>query len=267
MKRTKILALAAVMAAGISAPAMADYVRLGSVDVSYRTDSDTAYSRFGGRMEGLRLTADRSDVLCQRIRVNYADGSREEVFTGALREDRPVNVDLRGGARRVNSIDFRCRSDEFRGGKIYIMAEVGRYRDEWRSSPDWVRLWAGILGGLDTRDRGDRWDDRHNDWVTLGRESFDGRRDTETSYTNWRGRSVDRIALRPVDNDARCSRITVQFGRGRARDIAIDPRERLRQGQVKVLDLPGGDRNIRALNLSCRADRGRHVTIEILARR
>jgi hypothetical protein len=280
MKRTRILALAAVMAVGVSAPALADYVRLGSVNVGYRSDYDTAYSRFGGRMEGLRFTADHSDVFCRFIRVNYADGSTDNVFSGRLDEDRPVNVDLRGGSRRVDSINFRCRSDSFRGGKIYIMAEVGRYRDEWRSSPDWTRLWAGVLGldrdsdrYRDDRDRyrdSDRSWDRgrdEGDWITLDTQTFSGRYDTDTTYAGWRGRHIDRLGLRPVDNDARCSRVTVRFGNGEVRDLDIDGHERLDQGRVTVLDFPGDDRDVRGINMACHAAGGGRVTIELLARR
>ncbi len=265
MKRTKILAAAALMTAGLATtPAMADFVRLGSVDVGYRTDRDTTYSRFGGGMEGLRLTADRSNIFCRNIRVTYRDGSRDNVFTGVLREDRPVDVDLRGGVRRVTRIDFTCRSDEFRGGRIYINADVGRYRDEWRRDPLWTSLWATVFGDGGDRGRGS-WDDRHDDWISLGRVSFEGRHDRENTFAGWRGRSVDRVALRPLDGDARCRRITATFADGRRRELSGG--DYLSRGRVSVLDLPGGDRNLVNLSMACRAIGGYDVTIEVLARR
>ena len=51
--------VAAAAAATASVPALADYVRIGSVDVGLRMDRDSAWSRFGGGMEGLRLIASR----------------------------------------------------------------------------------------------------------------------------------------------------------------------------------------------------------------
>ena len=42
------------MTAGFSAPALADYQRLGSVDVGFHMDKDTQWTRFGGGMEGLK---------------------------------------------------------------------------------------------------------------------------------------------------------------------------------------------------------------------
>jgi hypothetical protein len=268
MKRLTLLTMAAAMTMAVSAPALADYVRLGSVDVGYRTDADTAYTRFGGRMESLRLTADRSDVFCRSIRVRYADGDVDNVFHGALREDRPVNVDLRGRRARVDSIRFVCRSNEFRGGKIYIAAEVGRYGDEWRHHRDWDRLWSGIFGmghgpGPDMHHGPDR-----DEWITLGRESFEGRNDSESTFAGgWRGHSVDRIALRPLDADARCMRVVVAYENGRKQKVEDALPRVLQQGRLAVVNLPGRDRDIRSLFLRCRAVGEHRVTIEILVRK
>lgn len=277
----------AVLAIGVAAPAMAEYVRLGSVEVGFRTDSDVAYSRFGGRLESLRLTAGRSDIVCRSVVVRYEGGDTQNVFSGRLDERRPVDVDLRGRARRVDSIRFVCRSDEFRGGRIFVEGEVGRYRDEWRSDRDWDRLWSGIFGmpgpdrmggpdrrwgDRDNRDRGDR--DRGGrdwrggpggDWVSLGSQSFEGRNDKENTFTGWAGRHVDRIALRPLETDAQCMSIVATFDNGHKTKLA-DGRM-LQRGQMTVYDLPGYERNLTKVYLRCRAIGGWRVTIEIFARR
>lgn len=257
MNRMKVLAMAAIMTAGTAAPALADYVRLGSVDVGYRADRDSNFVRFAGGLEGLRLTADRSNIFCRHITVTYGDGRRDEVYSGMLREDRPVNVDLAGGRRRVTRIDFVCRSDEFRGGRIYVNGDLGRFREDWRRDPYWAGIWSTIFG----RDN-DRFD---NDWVSIGRERFQGRRDNESTFAGWRGRSVDRIGLRPLDGDARCRRVSVRFGNGTTRNL--NGADYLQRGRVTVLDLPGGDRNVVSLNLTCRAVGDYDVTIDILARK
>src|SRR4051812_20808416 len=93
--QAKTFILAAVLAGGASAPAMADYVRIGSVDVGFRMDRDSAWSRFGGSMEGLRLIASNSDIACRGIRVTFGDGTQQTVFHGVLQEETPVDVDLR----------------------------------------------------------------------------------------------------------------------------------------------------------------------------
>jgi len=147
MRTVNTLLGAAVFAAVVAAPAAAEYVRLGSVDVSYRADNDTAYSRFGGRLENLRLIASRSDVFCRAVVVQYENGERQNVFSGKLDERQPVEVDLRGHARKIDSISFACRANEFRGGHIFIEGDVGHFRDEWRHDRDWDRTWSGLFGG------------------------------------------------------------------------------------------------------------------------
>jgi len=293
MKRTTFLAMAAAMSVGFTVPALADYVHLGSVDVSHRADRDTAYSRFGGPVESLRFSADRSNIFCRSIRVHYADGNVDEVFSGHLLDGRTVDADVRGRARRIDSISFACRSEDRSGGKIEISAEVGRYRAEWQRSPDWSRMWAGMFGmgsGMDRGDHGDHHDmngqgmngqgmmgqgmhgqgmnDRpdRDGWVSLGRESFEGRDDTESTSAGWRGHSVDRIGIRPLDAVATCSRITATFDNGHTRDLSLNRGNRIEQGRVTVLDLPGRERNLRSLNFRCHAVHDRRVTIEVLVR-
>jgi len=268
MNRMKVLAMAAIVTAGTAVPALADYVRLVNVEVGYRADRDSSFVHFAGGLEGLRLTADRSNIFCRHITVTYGDGRRDEVYTGMLREDRPVEVDLAGGSRRVRRIDFVCRSDEFSGGRIYINGDLGRFRDEWRRDPYWAAIWATIFGRDDDRGYGhgpyggDRY---NNEWVSLGRERFEGRRDHENTLAGWSGRSVDRIGLRPLDGDARCRRVTVHFRSGGTRDL--NGADYLPQGRVTVLDLPGADRDVSSINLACRAVGDYAVSIEILMRK
>ena len=260
MVKLRNMALAAAIAAGVAgfaAPASAAYVRLGSVDVGFRVDHSTNWTRFGGHMEGLRLRADRSDIQCRSIRVLYGNGNRREVFSGRLREDRPVNVDLQGGARIVKRIDFICRSTERRGAKIHIMAEVGRYRDEWRKSPDWGNVWAkifnsGAMGPVPQR----------NAWVSIARKRFS---DYEMVGAAWSGHHVARIGLKAIDGDASCTRVRAHFGNGTSANLDLRKFDRMKRGRVYQADLPGGDRTITKLGLVCHALGDAPVTIEVLA--
>ena len=260
MKRSGILAMAAVFAAGFAAPALADsYVRLGSVDVGFRMDRDTQWTRFGGSMEGLRIEADRSDIKCRSIVAHFGDGSQQNVFTGVLMENRPIEVDVRGGARRVRDISFTCRSDERSGGKIFIEANVGRYQNEWRNSPDWVLFWSRLFNWSNPAGGGDA-----NYWVSLGRETFRGDRDTDSTFTGWAGRSVEKIGLKALNDDARCPRVRVNFGNGSSTVLNVG---RLDQGRFQSFDLPGNNRDVRSLNMTCRALSRNAVTIEISVRK
>src|SRR6185312_12407681 len=105
------------------------------------------------------------------------------------------------------------------------------------------------------RDHDGDWRDRgrgDGDWTTLGRQHFAGRRDRENTFAGWAGRSVDRIALRPVDSDAVCRRVVARFESGRQADLTRG-RINLNRGEVTRLDLPGGDRNLVSLSMACRA--------------
>jgi len=261
MKRSRILALAAVASIGFAAPALADFVKLGTVDVGYRTDRDTKWARFGGAMEGLRLEADRSDVKCRSIVAHFADGSSQNVFSGQLVDNRPVVVDVRGGARRVRDVSFTCRSDERNGAKIYIEAEVGRYQDEWRRSPDWMLLWSRLFNWTNP---GNNNGNDANYWVSLGRQTFQGRGDTDSTFTGWTGRSVEKIGLKAMNDDARCSRVRVNFGNGSSTTLNVG---RLDQGRLQSFDLPGNNRNVKSLDMRCRGLNKFNVTIEISVRK
>lgn len=262
MKRTTLLATAALIAGvGAAAPALADYVRLGSVDVGYRMDKDTQWTRFGGGMEGLRLEADGNDVSCAKIVAHFADGSQQNVFTGKLREDRPVNVDLAGGTRHVRDVSFTCRSDERGGAKIYLAADVGRYKNDWMKSPDWNLFWSRVFKWM-TPGAQSGYD--ANYWVSLGRERFVGRNDHARIAVGSGGHNVERLGLTATGDDARCSRVSVTYGNGQTRDLAVG---RLDQGHRVSVDLSGGERTITRVSLMCSAVHDRAVTIEVSARK
>ena len=260
MKRSRILAMAVLFAVGFTAPALADsYVRLGSVDVGFRMDRDAQWTRFGGGMEGLRLEADRSDIRCRSIIAHFADGSQQNVFSGQLMDNRPIEVDLRGGTRRVRDVTFTCRSEERSGGKIYIAANVGRYQDEWRRSPDWMLFWSRLFNWGPVVSENDP-----NYWVSLGRQRFNDRHDRDSTVAGWGGRSVDRLGFKALDADAMCPRVRVTYGNRTSSGLPVGE---LQQGRVKRVDLPGDQRNVTGIVLACHAINRNAVTVEILARK
>jgi hypothetical protein len=104
-----------------------------------------------------------------------------------------------------------------------------------------------------------------NHWDLIGTESFEGRRDRETSVAGRRGRRVEAIALKPLDANARCRRVTARFGNGNSRDLDLPGNNFLRQGDFQRIDLPGDVRNLDSVSLSCRATDARSVTIQVFA--
>jgi hypothetical protein len=163
-----------------------------------------------------------------------------------------------------------------RGGNIEIAADIGRYRAEWRRSPDWDRTWSRMFNWTDEEPRfgeNDRLErDRYitgpldtSGWINLGARSFEGAFDREVAF-NFNGRDVGAIGLRPLNDDARCDAVTTTFRNGGARTFRFNQREVLPEGQIRMIDVPGRE-DIERIDMSCHAEHGRQVTIQVLASR
>jgi hypothetical protein len=150
-----------------------------------------------------------------------------------LREGRRRFIDLPGDERHIRRLDFRCGTGYGPGAIITIAADIAR--------------------------------DDSGGWVSLGSERFSGRIDRETRFTGVRGRSVSAIGLRAVDDDARCARVIAHFANGRSREINVDWGDRLIEDRFYRFDLPGRERNIERIDMTCRAVGDRDVTIRLYA--
>jgi hypothetical protein len=120
----------------------------------------------------------------------------------------------------------------------------------------WSRVFGGdryITGQLDT-----------SGWTTLGEEHFEGRNDHEVSFPGFHGKDVDQIALRPVNDDARCSNVAVEFFNGSRETIATD--RILPQDRITMLNVPGNRRDVMRIGLTCEAAHGNTVTMQVMAR-
>jgi hypothetical protein len=243
--KTRSMALAAVLLSGMVVPALADWDRIGSVDFSYRNNTDTQYGNFGGRVEALVLRARNSDVTCRDVTAIFRNGDRTEVFHGFLPRGGNVTVDLPGSSRLIRRLDFNCRSMDRTGASVDIAADVDRF--------DTGRY---VTGELDT-----------SGWITLASERFDGRADHEMTFAGWRGRDVDTIALRPLNDDARCRSVAISFANGDRRNLDIDNGDVLREDQIAMFDLPGNRRDVMRIDMNCHAGHGNMVTMEVLASR
>jgi hypothetical protein len=287
MKKTRLLALAAALCAGVALPASAqpgyDYGRpgwdrIGSVDFSFRPDHETEYGNFGGRVQRLSFRARNGTVSCARVTATFNNGRTREIYRGTIPRTRDIVVDLPGQSRLIRRIDFDCRSLAPRVTRVDIAADIGPYRAEWRRSPDWNRVWSRMFNWDDGRFAGGSgYDYRYGGagsdrlgsagWITLGSETFDGRFDRETTIAGLGGRDIEQLALRPVNNDARCSHVTATFANGATRGLAIDDREVLEEDRVYELDLPGGRRDVTRIDMACHAANGGQVAMMVMANR
>lgn len=280
MKNSKIAALAATLCLGAATAVLAQpggtrWDSLGTVDVDARRgpdrgapgmDRDVRNFDLGGPVERLQFRAERSDINCRSIRARYGNdrpgrgGRNDQIFSGMLREGRTVNVDVPppGRGRELDGLVFNCEALGRRDGVIRISAEVGRYRNNWMRGPNWERTWSRMFN----------WGSNvANNWQPVGRESFEGRGDSEVAFAGLRGRNVDSIALMPVNADARCSRVEAEFGNGRRQRLNINNGDFLRRGQYAQIDLPGNVRNVESLHLRCSAVNAGRVEIALYTSR
>jgi hypothetical protein len=153
MKKYPLMAMAALLTASVALPAAAQpapptarpasgWDSIGTVEFSYRNDRDTQYTRFGGSIERLKFDAVDGTVVCSSVKATFDNGRTRTIFSGTIPNNRSRTVDLPGNQRRVDKITFRCHSTGRRGAEIKISADIGSYRDEWRRSPDWQRVWS-----------------------------------------------------------------------------------------------------------------------------
>jgi hypothetical protein len=250
------LTLVAILCAASATTALAQTVNIGTVNIDRRDGRDVHTFDLGGPIESLRLRARGSDSDCRSIRARFGNGRTRTVFQGRLRENRSTNIDLPGNQRNITQLTFNCSPQGRRGGEIRIAADVGRYRDQWQRGPNFDRVWSKIFNwGSNTI----------NNWRLVGSERFEGRNDTEQRFVGQRGHHIDSIALKPLDADARCSRVTARFENGHSQNLALHNGDLLRRGRLEQLDLPGNNRNLQSLSLRCRATDARQVTIQIFS--
>jgi hypothetical protein len=248
----------------VSAPALAAWDRLGSFHVDYRHDRDAQNLDLGGPVDRLQLSAENSDIDCRGVRAEFANGNSRTVFKGSIRSGEDQVIDLPGQSRNIQRLVFNCGAREHRGGIIRISADIGRHREEWRRHPDFQRKWSQLLGwGAGLLNGGNGSDQ----WQLIATERFEGRRDRESSVTGWRGRKVDTIALKPIDADARCRRVTAHFGNGKSRNLDLGRDQHIHRGELKSVDLPGGDRDLQSVSLACQATNDHSVSIQVFVRR
>jgi hypothetical protein len=238
---------------GAVTPALAEWDSIGSVTISGR-DRDVRNFDLGGPVDAISLRVENNGVDCRSITATFGNGATRQIFSGRLYENRPKSIDLPGNSRNVKRLAFNCSAGRYRDATIRIAADIGSHRDEWRRNPNFGRIWAHMFN----------WGSNAvNNWQYVGQESFEGRHDSESAFTGWRGRNTNAIALKPLDASARCSRVTAMFKNGRTRDLNVNNGDFMRQGQFYKIDLPGDQRNLTSLNLRCRATDARRVTVQI----
>jgi hypothetical protein len=216
-------ALLLLMGAGQAALAQrAQWVFLGQTTVDGHRDRDRiAIGRSEGRFRSIQLRVSGGPVEIQRVVVNYANGTSEEL---EVRENiRPGGqtrpIDLRGTDRVINSVDF-----------LYS-------RGTWRLS---ARPRVTLYGVKFAPPRPGPWD-------FLGQTTVDGQRDRDRITI---GRSEGRfqsIQLRVAGAPVEFQRVVVNYANGTNEELEV--RQRIPAGgETRAIDLRGNERTISSVD-------------------
>lgn len=121
MRRTTTALFAALICTA-ALPALADWQKMASIDVSTPNKHEFSMEDFKGNVIG--LTAANSDVMCDRVTAVFADGDKRPLFRGVLQKGLSIRVDLPPGV--VDRVTFNCHA-MMRGAeaKINVAADVG----------------------------------------------------------------------------------------------------------------------------------------------
>ncbi len=202
-------------------------------------DARTIRPILRGPADLVRFEALRNDLACRRITVLFANGRERTVFSGRLFVGQPETMRVRAN-HPITRITYTCRS---------LGPRRARLATRIFTAPDRPGQGPGAARGL----------------VRLGAERFGRRLEAERRFSRFSD-PLSRIALQPVEENARCSRVGVTFRNGRTRALPFTGRI-LSEGRIYPVDLPGSQRHIRSISLVCRAVGARDVTIRILGDR
>lgn len=263
MQNFRTLFLASAIAAIAAHPAWADWHRLGRV--SFGTGMRTEVVRGPeAPVRRLRFTARNNPLICDSIRAHLENGRRITVYSGRLPQGRTVRASLPGrGPLEIRRLIFRCRATHntaFVETNADTTDRFRRPRESDRRGFLPPRRDFGRNGGVV---QPEQW----ALWRQLGSAGFRADGDREVVRAGRRGRRVTALALRPVNADARCSRVIAQFFNGSRRQLNIRRYPTMQRGLFYVLDIPGDAATVVRLEMRCQPVRDRRVRIEVYAKR
>lgn len=88
-------------------PAFAAWNHIGSVMFSTRSNYYAARADFSG--DRLALTSRIGDAYCNNVEATFSDGQTRNIYTGMLRANDTVNVNLPDNVRSVQRLAFNCQ--------------------------------------------------------------------------------------------------------------------------------------------------------------
>ena len=118
-RKTAILFATAFTIASV--PALAAWDRIASVEVANGKIQEFNMENFKGNVIG--LTARDSDIMCDRVTANFANGDMRPIWKGKLPKGLAIRVDLPPGM--VESVAFECHGVMNNAATIDLAADSG----------------------------------------------------------------------------------------------------------------------------------------------
>ena len=88
-------------------PAFAEWNHVGSAMFSTRSTYYSARADFNS--DRMALTSRMSDVYCRNVQATFGDGQTRSIYTGTIRANQTVNIDLPDNIRGVQGLAFDCQ--------------------------------------------------------------------------------------------------------------------------------------------------------------
>ena len=127
MMRTTTAVLA-LLVSTTALPALADWQKMATIDVTGRMNQEFSMQQFKGNVIG--LTAPGFDVAGNRVTAVFANGDERPLFRGVLRKGLGIRIDLPPGV--VDRLSFDCHPRRGREAQIDVAADTGVIVDKAR---------------------------------------------------------------------------------------------------------------------------------------
>jgi hypothetical protein len=197
------------------------WVFLGQTTVDGLRDRDRiVIGRHEGRFQSIQLRVTGAPVEFQRVVVNYANGTSEEVeFRDYIQSGGQTRaIDLRGRDRSINSVDFLYSKARWRPG---VRPRVTLY--------------------------GEKFDSRPGPWEFLGQTTVDGLRDRDRIVVGRHEGRFQSIQLRVTGAPVEFQRVVVNYANGTSEEVEF--RDYIPAGgQTRAIDLRGNERSINSVD-------------------
>lgn len=239
MTKSRLLAAAAIFTAATAAPALADWQRIGTAAVTSDDNTTTHVTGVPAHINQLTFRAN-ADVKCAAIRAEYANGFKQDLYSGTLFGGRDQIVYFPEGSREVTDVALDCRSESGGTARIALYGDTTMHRTAYPPPPV-VTIDRGLVP-VASRDFGDA---------------------AERSVMLPDPRPVEQVAIQPVDGDARCTRITARFDNGDMHEIVPNDGYRLHEGDIYRLQIADHPRDLNSIEMRCQASDTDSVKIRV----